>query len=188
VPEGVHLSRLSDFLGITEPCGLSLNLLKSDARSGSLLSLLGSRCGGGQRRSVDIYNIWNSSSLGDYVDHRTPINRHSHITYRRKSGDGRSAYYFLRRGHKWNADEAWPPAKERGGEGIPRPLHAPFPSILFFLVSKTRATPAYSSRLILVESVDAWGINVILLGHICVLIPGPRASTHKVPLRSQVQK
>jgi hypothetical protein len=35
MPEGVHLSRLSDFLG--KPCGPGLNMLKSDARSGSSL-------------------------------------------------------------------------------------------------------------------------------------------------------
>jgi len=74
------------------PAAIGLNLLKSDARSGSshgtLLSLtLNPRCAG-QRRSVDIYIITCGILLspGDYVNYRTPINQHSHITYRE---DGR---------------------------------------------------------------------------------------------------
>jgi hypothetical protein len=161
VPDGVHLSRLSDFLGITKPCGPGLNLLKSDARSGNSLDtdlplpLIHVAVNDG-RLTFTTYGSLLSRVI-TLTTVRRSINTHtSHIErteewgwgvpHLTSSGEAISGTW-MRHGHR-----------RRGGEGIPRPWHAPFPSILFFLVSKTRVAPAYNSRLILVESEDAWGI------------------------------
>ena len=161
MPEGVHLSRLSVLLGVTKPCGPGLNLLKLDARSGSSLGTdftitLILRCG--QRRSVDFYNIWKSSFPVTTV--RRSINtRTSHVESTKEwgwgvphltsSGEAISGTW-MKHGHRRRV------VKEP--HDFARPL--PFPSLPFSSSSfpKRVAAPAFSSRLILVGSVDAWGM------------------------------
>jgi hypothetical protein len=94
------------YLGVTKPCGLGLNLLKSDARSGNSLSkyrltiTLNPRCESStvrlQHMEFLLPRVITLATVRRSINTRT-----SHVERTEEWGWGCSASYFPRRGGTW---------------------------------------------------------------------------------------